>query len=593
MQNELGQALASFELALQQMRSALETRPVLSERVFSGTEEWTALLTYKLVPHLAGEGCLIAAVTGGTNTGKSTVFNLLTHQKISPMVNTAAATCHPVIAANAKRAAECLGGKLIPEFTPVPLENEADVINSDIDFKTLFVAVDDTLPDHLIIMDTPDVDSIDKRNWEVADNIRAAGDVLIAVITGEKYKDDRVVQYFRHAVDSGRQLVPVMNKANPADNFQVGRNQVEDFLNDVGIEAMSYVIPHDFSTGEDLNQSIVSFQDGKELRAHLESLDVPAIKHQVFAQTVKRFAETTSSFLNHLDEVHTELRDVADQFESLNASASLEYDPAPGKEVGGLFHAFVQSKRGAIRRGIGATSAAIVRGVSAIGRGIVSGVKKRTQMEAQSEETEASVLEFHRAAITRIAQHLSRTYIEISRNAPEPVASLIRKSVESLDVDAAVDAVIEDCLSAESISEEFREHADVMLNAWWEDHKGKRLTLEALDTILAIMPAAIAGTTGLLTSGFGAGELALASTAAGATFGAKVMEYQFGDALFDFLSPWKKDQQVLLKAALATHITEPCLHELYEALEPFEGEIVESLRSHHRQCVVSQGSIES
>ena len=32
-----------------------------------------------------------------------------------------------------------------------------------------------------------------------------------------------------------------------------------------------------------------------------------------------------------------------------------------------------------------------------------------------------------------------------------------------------------------------------MMTEWWADHKGKRMTLEALDTILAIMPAAIAG----------------------------------------------------------------------------------------------------
>ena len=87
-------------------------------------------------------------------------------------------------------------------------------------------------------MDTPDVDSIDKRNWEVADHIRAAGDVLVAVVTGEKYKDDRVIQYFKEAAASGRMLIPVMNKANPADDFDVARKQLKEFCNDVGIEAM-------------------------------------------------------------------------------------------------------------------------------------------------------------------------------------------------------------------------------------------------------------------------------------------------------------------------------------------------------------------
>ena len=170
---------------------------------------------------------------------------------------------------------------------------------------------------------------------------------------------------------------------------------------------------------------------------------------------------------------------------------------------------------------------------------------------------------------------------------------MIQESIEGLDIDAAVESVLRDTLSGENISDEFRAHADTMLNTWWNDHRGKRLSLEALDTVLAIMPAAIAGATGVLTSGFGAGELALASTAAGATFGAKVMEYQFGDALFDFLSPWKREQQEELKAALHAHITEPCLRKLYTALEPFEGELIEDLRKHHRVCRQSQEISES
>ena len=490
MQNEAGQSLEAFEHTLQHLRTALESTPALSERVFADTGEWVALLSYKLVPHLAGEGCLIAAVTGGTNTGKSTLFNLLTHRNISPIVNTAAATCHPVIAANARRMGECLDGKLIPEFRPVLLENIQDVVDSEIDSSTLFVSEEPSLPDHLIIMDTPDIDSIDTRNWEVADHIRAAGDVLIAVVTGEKYKDDRVIQYFKHAVASGRRLIPVMNKANPDDDYAIARRQLEDFLSDVGTEAPCFVIPHDFSTSEDLMQEIKSLDGGNTLRSYLEGLDVPAIKQEVFGQTVVQFVDSTSNFLDRLSDVREELRDVAEQFEGLTQTSSLEYDAAPGKEVGGLFHAFVQSKRGAIRRGIGATSAAIVRGVSALGRGIVSGVKKRTQLDTEVEETEVSVMEFHHTTITRIAHRLARTYVEISRTAPEPIASLIGPCVEALDVDAAVEAVIRDTVNAESISDEFREHADSMLNEWWDDHKGKRLTLEALDTILAIMPVA-------------------------------------------------------------------------------------------------------
>src|SRR3990172_9538067 len=96
--HSLGEALAGFDVALRRLRAALDPDPALRDAVFSGSEDWIGLLVYKLVPHLAGEGCLIAAVTGGTNTGKSTIFNLLLKRRISPVMATAAATRRPVIA---------------------------------------------------------------------------------------------------------------------------------------------------------------------------------------------------------------------------------------------------------------------------------------------------------------------------------------------------------------------------------------------------------------------------------------------------------------------------------------------------------------
>lgn len=585
--NHIGHALAQFESVVQSISSGLDDHVELQEHVFADTAEWRDLLTYKLVPHLEGEGCLIAAVAGGTNTGKSTIFNILSGSAISPMVNTAAATCHPVIAANRFRADQCLGSKLVPEFKPKPLDEPGHLIDSDIDFSTLYIVEVATLPDHLIIMDTPDVDSIDKRNWEVADHIRAAGDVLIAVVTGEKYKDDRVVQFFREAASTGRTLIPVMNKANPEDDFAVARKQLEEFIKDVGAEGPTFAIAHDFSISDDLERTIEGLDDTPDLRTYIEAMDVPAIKQNVFANTVNHFAASTSDFLDHLGAVKDELDDTLVQFEAIVDAASTAYAPAPGKEVGGLFHEYVQSKRGAIRRTIGSTSAAIARGASAVTRSLAKSIQKRSTLDVSEKETEETINEFHRNSIRRITQDALKACIEMNRELPEHLSGLAQDQLQDVDTDALLDSVIRDTLSGENISDEFREHAEKMLNEWWDDHRGRRLALEALDTVLAIMPAAIAGVTGIVTHGFGAGELALASTAAGATFSAKVMEYQFGDALFDFLSPWKKEQQEKLAAALKTHLLEPALTGARDAAETLSEERVEDLRQYHNHCATA------
>ena len=586
MENVVGKALAEFEAALGDLREALRPYPGLHSLVFDGTQEGSDLLTYKLVPHFAGEGCLIAAVAGGTNTGKSTVFNLLLNRVVSPMLTTAAATCHPILAGNAMREAQCLDSKLVPEFDPRPLSEPGLATDGSLPAEVLFVACEPSLPDDLILMDTPDVDSIEKRNWEVAEHIRAAGDVLIAVLTAEKYKDERVVAYFREAVASAREVIPLMNKANPADDFEVARMQLDEFRSDVGTDAPRVVVAHDFSIGENVRQPIASLDGTADLRRYLEELDAPSIKERVYAGTLGRFGQFATEFVEQAARSGADLRAIVDRFEGYAKAASLEYDPAPGKEVGGLFHDFVQSKRGPVRRTIGNTSATFVRGVSTLGRTLTNAFRKRATLDAdEGEGAKDKVLDLHRQSIDRITRDLATRYVEAARDLPEPAKGLVGRGFEELDIEAAIGAVQGDALGAENLSEEFRRHAAEMLETWWGDHKGKRRALQALDTILAVMPAAIAAPIAMHTGGVGVSEAVVIAGPLAAQFFTRVMEYQFGDALFNFLSPWREEQRQTLKAALQTHLTGPCAPSLYAALEPLEGDIMDRLRRSLEQCL--------
>lgn len=585
MNDSLGEALAGFEAALRRFRSALDADALLADTVFAGADDWANLLAYKLVPHLAGEGCLIAAVTGGTNTGKSTVFNLLAGRAISPMTATAAATRRPVLAANAARAEECLAGKLVPEFQPIPLTDAEDAIKRDTPPDALFVTEVESLPSRLVLLDTPDVDSIEREHWEVADNIRAAGDVLVAVLTAEKYKDDRVVGFFRHAVDSGRVVVPVMNKANPENHYAVACRQLEEFCLDTGCEGPVFVVPHDFGLSSRLDQPIASLDGTTHLLEFLGSLDVPAIKQRVYHSTVRHFAMRAAEFLEHAESVGAVLRSVAVELRARAASQAQHYDPAPGAEVGGLFHEYVQTKRGPVFRWIGNGSKTVVKGVSAMGRSIAGAFRRRAVLEAPPpRETDAEIREAHARSIERIARDLAAGYIETARNLREPAAHLLDAPLQNLDVESAVHAVVGQTLRTESISEEFRRHAYGVLDTWWNDHKGRRRVLEALDGILAITPAAIAVPISLHTGGLGVAETVVVAGPIVEQFVARVIEYQFGDALFDFLSPWRADQQRALEIALTEHITTPALERLHQALEPFEGETMAELRRWLEPC---------
>ncbi len=585
MNPSVGDALAGFESALNRLRRVLAQEPDLAQAVFEDTADWSDLLTYKLVPHLAGQGCLVAAVAGGTNTGKSTVFNLLLGRSLSPVVNTAAATCHPVLAANGRRRTESLENKLVPEFRPRPLDNATDATNHAVPADALYVVFEASLPDHLVVMDTPDVDSIDKQNWEVADHLRAAGDLLVAVVTPEKYKDDRVVGYFREALASGRMIVPVMNKANPAEGFAAARKQLDDFCNDVGAaDAVRFVIAHDLALANDFTRPIAALDGGPDLRRYLETLDVPAIKERVYRGTIRHFAERASIFMKRAREIGAGMRRTVDSFENRAHSHALRYDPAPGPEVGNLFHEFVQSRRGVVRRSIGKTSAAFVKGTSTVGRAVTGAFRRRATLDTAPRTDAGQWQEMHRKVIEQIVREFAAQCIDMARNTPAPAGPIVLRAFETIDMHAAIAEVTRETLASENISEDFRQKAMATLETWWQDHRGKRRILEGLDIILAIMPAAIAAPF-IATKGVGAAEAVAALGPLASQFVTRVMEYQFGDALFDFLTPWRREQQALLERALRERLTAPCLAKVRVLLEAFEGDPMIDLNRYLDQCL--------
>jgi Dynamin family len=579
MDSTLGQGVAGFDEALRRLRDALMADAMLADAVFADTVEWTTLLSHKLVPHLAGEGCLIAAVTGGTNTGKSTVFNMLLGRPLSPVVSTAAATRRPLIAASPTRAEQCLAARLVPEFDPQPFDAPEAVISRDSPATSLFVAECDALKDGLVLLDTPDVDSIEQSHWEVADNIRAAGDVLVAVLTGEKYKDERVIDFFREAHASGRVVAPVMNKANPADDFSVARRQLDEFRAEVGIDGPCFVVEHDFDLADRPGGAIKALDGGMDLRQYLETLDVAAIKREVYRGTVSHLVERARVFIDQATGVGEALRSVADEFDSRAASYAAKYDPAPGPDVGGLFHEFVQSRRGPVRRWIGSSSRAMAQTMGRAGRALRHAVLGRATLEADvAPESDADIGEAHARSIEAIARDLAASYIESCRNLREPAAHLLSAVMDDLDVDAAVECTVADTLGSESVSNEFRSHAYRLLESWWQDNTGKRRVLEALDALLALTPAAIAAPISMYTGGVGVPEAVVVAGPIVEQFVARVVEYQFGDAMFDFLSPWKREQQEALNQALKRHLTDVSLKDIQTYASLLEAGVMDDLR---------------
>ena len=197
--------------ALHRAICLLEQRIELLDVQAARDHEWYALLTEKLLPQLGSPEFLVVAVTGGTNTGKSSVFNQLAGTRASSASPLAAGTRHPVCLVPSEFSEQARLQQIFPEQRLQHWQNADDALRTD-EQNLLFWRECAELPGHLLLLDTPDIDSDARVNWKRTDSIRRAADVIIAVLTQQKYNDAVVREFFRRAAAEGRTIIPVFNQ---------------------------------------------------------------------------------------------------------------------------------------------------------------------------------------------------------------------------------------------------------------------------------------------------------------------------------------------------------------------------------------------
>lgn len=152
---------------------------------------------------------LIMCLVGGTGTGKSTLFNSLAGRKISEVGTRRPHTLRAVILAHedvVSRLSAC-------PFLDGTTGKEA-------------VVVTDRNPESagLILVDTPDFDSVELSNRRIADDFFIISDVMMLVTSQEKYGDLTGHQMSLQGKIWGKNTLFIMNKVASDSAFQDFRN---------------------------------------------------------------------------------------------------------------------------------------------------------------------------------------------------------------------------------------------------------------------------------------------------------------------------------------------------------------------------------
>jgi GTPase SAR1 family protein len=195
------------------------------------------ILAYKRV-----NPCLWVVFLGGTGTGKSTLFNALCEKPLSATGVERPKTAGPVAHAHSRCPLvkafpfpEINIKGISPEETPLPhggTPGELAVLGSR----------EETLS-HLVLVDTPDLDSVEEKNHAMARDLYALSDVVVFVASQEKYADEVLHDFFRKVLEDEKPYFFVLNKASEESS----REEILKSLQEQGLSihgANLWLIPH-------------------------------------------------------------------------------------------------------------------------------------------------------------------------------------------------------------------------------------------------------------------------------------------------------------------------------------------------------------
>ncbi len=186
---------------------------------FEAARAAVALIDRDLLPRSAsGPSYLVCGIVGPNNAGKSALFNALVGRDLSPSDPTGGATrrlvgvAHPDLIERLRHSPHTSRFR-IDEGISAGADTLATALSEPEDPADLTVVGDATVPDHLMLIDTPDFDSIFVANRGASEALLAVADIVVVVVTRHSYQNRAVVDFFRTWLRHGRPWILVYNEA--------------------------------------------------------------------------------------------------------------------------------------------------------------------------------------------------------------------------------------------------------------------------------------------------------------------------------------------------------------------------------------------
>ena len=253
----------------------------------------------------------VAVFEGGTGTGKSTIFNSLLGFPVSRTGVRRPQTLNPLILLPRRMESVFQKADLFPDV----LCQWRDLAQSDREKdgesqELIFVLHDFAAWQDMVLVDSPDVDSVVTANRTMAEDLYALADLVIFVTSQEKYADKLPFEWIEQAERIGKPYVLILNKLESVG----GLEDLEDKLRSKGLHPSGKIVPLQ-RVGRD-DASLFETRDLAAFAAILESFEKNELLQAGRRSLMKAATERLDVLISAIDD---ELNMGANMFRKVEA----------------------------------------------------------------------------------------------------------------------------------------------------------------------------------------------------------------------------------------------------------------------------------
>jgi hypothetical protein len=542
------------------------------------------LLERDLLPRSAGgETYLVVGIVGPNNAGKSALFNALVGRDLSPSAPTGGATRRLVGAAHPELLERLRAEPTLARFRlrSIGGGTATDAVKSAEDPAELLVAAEPALPASLMLIDTPDFDSILEDNRLASESLLAVADLVVAIVTKHSYQNRDVVRFLERWFDHGR---PWMLVYNEATDESVARAHAAKLAADVRTPPLAcFWAPHD---SEIANQR-------KPLQPHRLRIDAPDAAQPAATERlrdilfdVEKIAEVKS---RAFDAAVARCKD-----DLLSVATTLAADAAQARDLLAAaeqraFDAGVRVAAAAMPAGpfIDAFRTVLDRRSNLLSRSWRSGLRQlrlrvesipsmlRGRDHSAADDVATNLAAIERRELTKLwAPFWEEVVRDLGREARHPARhAAIPAVVEKLDADLAdgrsseARERAEQALTNEPADfDQFGKGCETLIENAIEQ-RGFDFDIKALADIATVMPLALAAVVIVNTGGFGS-DIAIAGGGAVSTFLVEKYSHLLGSGILSAARRrWREVRGKQLAAVLVRAVLETAAPALHESVE--------------------------